>query len=223
MPEKLSLGLARIEGGPNEFQGINIRSPTCEQKGNGKSGLKASGILMVDGILYLWARNAGNARLAWSSDHGLTWTWADWKFATSFGCPAFLNFGRNYGGARDHYVYIYSHDSDSAYLPADRVVLARVPKDRIRERDAYFFFKGRGSDGGPASSADLNERGAVFNHPGKCYRTSVSYHAQIGALPALPNRNRRARGSWIWDLRRPRALGPMDDRLRKRRVGCVTG
>ena len=89
---------------------------------------------MVDGTLYLWARNAGNAQLAWSSDRGQTWTWADWKLSTSFGCPAFLNFGRNYAGARDDYVYIYSHDSDSAYQPADRVVLARVPKDRIRDR-----------------------------------------------------------------------------------------
>ena len=102
---------------------------------------------MVDGTLYLWARNAGNAQLAWSSDHGQTWTWADWKLSTSFGCPAFLNFGRNYAGARDHYVYIYSHDSDSAYQPADRVVLARVPKDRIRDRAAYEFFTGLDADG----------------------------------------------------------------------------
>jgi CubicO group peptidase (beta-lactamase class C family) len=180
VPEKLSLGLARIEGGPGDFQGFNIRSPTCEQKGNGKNGLKGSGLLMVEGILYLWARNAGNARLTWSSDHGSTWKWSDWKLATSFGCPTFLNFGRNYAGARDHYVYIYSHDSDSAYLPADRVVLARVPKDRIRDRTAYSFFVGSGLDSGPVWSAELNERGAVFQYPGKCYRTSVSYHAQTG-------------------------------------------
>ena len=90
-------------------------------------------MLMVDGVLYLWARNAGNAQLAWSDDHGQTWTWADWKFTTGFGCPTFLNFGRNYAGARDEYVYVYSHDSDSAYQPADRMVLARVPKDRIRD------------------------------------------------------------------------------------------
>ena len=179
VPEKLSLGLARVEGGPDDFHGINIRSPTCERKGNGKNGLKASGMLMVEGVLYLWARNAGNAQLAWSSDHGQTWTWADWKLSTSFGCPAFLNFGRNYAGARDDYVYVYSHDSDSAYQPADRVVLARVPKDRIRDRDAYAFFTGLGADGGPAWTALVNERGAVFSNPGKCYRTSVSYHAKL--------------------------------------------
>ena len=70
IPEKLSLGFARVEGGPADFAGVNIRSATGEQRGNGKAGKKASGLLMVDGVLYLWVRNAGNARLAWSNDHG---------------------------------------------------------------------------------------------------------------------------------------------------------
>jgi CubicO group peptidase (beta-lactamase class C family) len=180
VPEKLSLGLARIEGGPENFQGTNIRSATCERKGDGKTGLKASGLLMVKGILYMWVRNAGNAQLAWSSDRGRNWAWADWKFTTGFGCPAFLNFGRDYDGAMDDYVYVYSHDSDSAYRPADRVVLARVPKGRIGDRDAYAFFTGLEAEGGPAWGAALHERGAVFSNPGRCYRTSVSYHAKLG-------------------------------------------
>ena len=111
----------------------------------------ASGLLMVDGVLYLWARNAGNAQLAWSADHGSTWTWADWKLTTGFGCPTFLNFGRNYGGARDEFVYVYSPDSDSAYRRADRMVLARVPKDRIRERSAYKFFQRLDGQGRPVA------------------------------------------------------------------------
>src|SRR3989441_5575260 len=99
VPEKLSLGLAKIIGTLPEVKGVNVRTLSLEQKGEGNSGKKASGILMVDGVLYLWTRNAANAQLAWSSDHGATWTWSDWKFTNSFGCPAFLNFGRNYGGA----------------------------------------------------------------------------------------------------------------------------
>lgn len=179
VPEKLSLGIARIEGGPESFHGVNIRSASCERKGDGKSGPKASGMLMVDGVLFLWVRNVGNAQLAWSEDHGRTWTWSDWKLTTGFGCPTFLNFGKNYAGARDDYVYIYSHDSDSAYVPADRLVLARVPRGRIRERAAYEFFKGLATDGAPVWSAAIGERGAVFMNPGKCYRTSVSYNAGL--------------------------------------------
>src|SRR5262249_40899278 len=105
--------------------------------------------------------------------------WGDWKFTTGFGCPTFLNFGPNYAVARDDYVYVYSHDADSAYQAADRIVLARVPKDRIREREAYEFFRQTGSDGRPAWTRDVRERGAVFLHPGKCYRCTVSYNAGL--------------------------------------------
>jgi hypothetical protein len=176
--EKLSLGLARIEGAPPRFTGANIRSPSGEQKrGDGKRGKKASGILMVDGVLYLLVRNAGNAQLAWSNDHGKTWTWSEWKFTRSFGYPTFLNFGKNYAGARDGYVYLYSHDDDSAYRAADGVVLARVPKGRIRDRAAYEFFAGFSSGRQPLWTRDIDQRRAVFEHTGKCYRCSVSYHA----------------------------------------------
>ena len=40
----------------------------------------------------------------------------------------------------NNFVYVYSADVNTAYDPANRLVLARVPKERIRERDAYEFF-----------------------------------------------------------------------------------
>src|SRR5205823_10058444 len=36
--EKLSLGLARVEGTGEHFLGVNIRAPTLEQRGDGKAG-----------------------------------------------------------------------------------------------------------------------------------------------------------------------------------------
>ena len=62
VPEKLSLGFACIEGGPDSPAGTNIRSQTGEQHGDGRKGGKASGILCLDGSLYLWVRNTGNSR-----------------------------------------------------------------------------------------------------------------------------------------------------------------
>ncbi len=177
--KKLSLGLARIVGGPESFEGINIRSKTAEEVGDDKAGPKASGMLCVNGILYMLVRNVGNSQLAWSDDHGASWSWCDWRFETSFGAPTFLNFGRNYDGARDNYVYIYSHDSDSAYTPADRMVLARVPKDRIRERGAREFFKGLDTEGRPLWTGSIQDRGAVFVNPGRCYRSGITYNAGL--------------------------------------------
>ena len=177
--KKLSLGIARIVGDAESFRGENIRAPSIEQVGEGANGKKASGLLMVDGVLYLWARNAGNSQLAWSKDHGRTWQWADWKFTTSFGCPTFLNFGKNYAGARDDYVYIYSHDSDSAYEPADRMVLARVQKDRLQDRNAYEFFESLDSSNAPRWTTDIAKRGSVFAYEGRCYRSGISYHSGL--------------------------------------------
>ncbi|MBN1583499.1 MAG: hypothetical protein JXA89_22510, partial [Anaerolineae bacterium] len=177
--KKIGLGFARIVGPADDFQGINIRSPSGENEGMGPNGIKASGMLMVGGVLYMWGRNAGNARLAWSADHAQTWIWADWKFTTRFGYPTFLNFGKNYEDARDEYVYVYSHDAHSAYEPADRMVLARVPQDRIRERDAYTFFVRIDDAGLPVWSADIDQRGAVFEHLGLCRRSGISYNAGL--------------------------------------------
>jgi CubicO group peptidase (beta-lactamase class C family) len=175
LPEKLSLGFARVVGTPPDLEAVNIRSPTGEQRGGGAAGRKASGLLMVDGILYMWVRNAENSQLAWSADRGRSWSWADWRFTTSFGAPTFLNFGPNYAGARDDFVYVYSHDSDSAYEPADRMVLARVPKDRIADRDRYEFFVRLDGQVDPVWSRDIAERGAVFTDPGRVYRSGIAY------------------------------------------------
>jgi CubicO group peptidase (beta-lactamase class C family) len=209
-PEKLSLGFAVISGAPPDFSGVNLRSPTGEQKGEGEDGKKASGMLMVDGVLYMWVRNAGNSQLAWSGDRGKTWTWSAWKFTTSFGFPAFLNFGRNYEGAKDGYVYVYSHDNDSAYEPADRMVLARVPKGEINIKGAYEFFDGLESSGNPAWTRDISRRQAVFIHRDKCFRSSISYHPKLKRYlwtQAFPGDNRFSAGGFgIYDA--PEPWGP---------------
>jgi CubicO group peptidase (beta-lactamase class C family) len=179
VPKKLGLGFARVEGDPPGFQGVNTPSPTGEQSGDGAGAKKASGLLCVEGVLYLWARNAGNAQLAWSKDHGATWEWADWKFTTSFGCPTFLNFGKDYAGARDGWVYVYSPDADSAYQPADCMVLARVPQGKINQRDAYEFFKGLDHGQQPLWSQKIADRGAVFRHPRRCYRGGITFNAGL--------------------------------------------
>jgi CubicO group peptidase (beta-lactamase class C family) len=178
-PEKLSLGLATVSGSPEDFRGENLRSETAERKGNGPNGPKASGLLMVGGTLYMWVRNVENSQLAWSEDRGRTWTWSPWKLTSGFGCPTFLNYGRDYDGARDDYVYVYSPDSEDAYAPADRMALAKVPKDRIRDRAAYEFFVRLDRSGKPVWTKEIGERGAVFENPGRCYRSGVSYDAGI--------------------------------------------
>jgi hypothetical protein len=209
-PRKLSMGFARISGEPESFKGVNIRSASGETLGDGPNGKKPSGLLMVDGILYLWVRNAGNSRLAWSADRGATWTWLDWTFTSGFGAPTFLNFGPNYKGARDAYVYIYSHDADTAYVAADRMVLARVRTDRIRDRGAYEFFEALDSSGRPVRTKSIERRGAVFASEGRCYRSAVTYNAGLRRYlwtQTLPGTDARFQGGFgIYDA--PEPWGP---------------
>lgn len=182
-PRNLSLGPAKITGPATSPIGVNIPSPSGEQHGEGPTGKKASGMLMVDGTLYMWVRNANldgtGSQLAWSSDHGRSWTWSNWKFA-EFGYPTFLNFRKDYARARDGYVYAYSHDDPSAYAPSDRFVLFRVPKNRITNRSSYEFFKGLDANGAPLWTTGIAQRGAVFTHPGHCRRSGIGYDAALG-------------------------------------------
>jgi CubicO group peptidase (beta-lactamase class C family) len=175
---KLSLGFATVTGPPESFHGLNLRSPAGERQGDGPKGPKASGLLMVDGVLYMWVRNLANSQLAWSEDRGQTWHWG-FRFTESFGCPAFLNFGKNYQGARDEYVYTFSSDGPSAYESYDRIVMARAPKNKVRDRGAYEFFLRLDPSGRPLWSKDIDQRGAVLSYPKHCQRLDVVYNPGI--------------------------------------------
>lgn len=207
---KLSLGFSRVSGGPLDFQGENIRSMTGERYGQGPAGEKAAGLTMVEGVLYLWARNADNAQLAWSHDRAQTWQWADWRLQESFGAPAFLSFGKNNVGARDHYVYTYSQDSGSAYHSSDGLVLARVPNDKLRDPQAYEFFAGLDGSGRPAWSPSVAGRRPVFENPGRVYRSSVSYHPgtqRYLLCQVIPGEDTRFEGGFgVYDA--PEPWGP---------------
>ncbi|MEZ4660371.1 MAG: hypothetical protein R2911_22670 [Caldilineaceae bacterium] len=182
LDQKLSLGFVKVEGDAAAFVGSNIRSDG-EKIGDGWKGPKPAGMLMVDGALYLWVRNAGDngreCQLARSADHAQTWVWSDWHF-TEFGYCTFINFGPNYQDARDNYMYMVSHDNPHAYSSADGFILARVPKTQITDRSAYEFFQARAENGDPIWTADIMQRGLVFENPGRAWRSSIVYNSAIG-------------------------------------------
>jgi hypothetical protein len=134
-------------------------------------------------------------RLAHSTDHGATWRRADWAFQFEDGLtiPTLLNFGRDYAGARDDYVYSYFIEPhwgprtppDSKYgfevHKPGRIHLARVPKRQILQRDRYEFFAGLSDDGKPRWTANIADKQPVFrDENGVGWNMSVSYNAGIG-------------------------------------------
>jgi hypothetical protein len=173
---KLGMGFARITGPADAFRGENIRS-SAEEAGHGRTGKKAWGMLCASGVLYMAVghadRKGGQSQLAWSVDRAKTWTFADWKFER-LGLLGFVNYGRNYDGPRDDFVYAYSHDGPRADTPADRFVLLRVPKDRIAVRDWEFFERIEGDK--PVWTREFARRGGVFKNPDGCLRSAMTYN-----------------------------------------------
>ncbi|MCD6051301.1 MAG: putative penicillin binding protein [Verrucomicrobia bacterium] len=198
--EKLSCGFARVTGGPENFQGLNIRSD-AEQLGQGRAGLKGWGMLSVEGVLYLWFGHAdkkgGEARLAWSKDNAKTWTFADWKFP-EFGLIGFVNYGKDYQRARDEFVYAYSHDGPKADTPADRFILMRVPKGKLTEKSAWEFYEKLGTDGKPLWTRDMAKRGGIFQHRDGCLRSAMTYNAGLKR--------------YLWWQQIPQPVGATNDR-----------
>jgi hypothetical protein len=59
------------------------------------------------------------------------------------------------------------------------MVLARVPAARIPDRAAYEFFHGLDAQGRPTWDRSIAARGPVFQHPGRSYRSGISYNAGL--------------------------------------------
>ena len=181
---ELTLGFARVRGDPPHHSVEDFDSSADVPVGYGRKGIKSSDMVLVDNELYMYVRNYipgddpadyTNSRLAWSSDLGITWSWADWHFSTTFGCPAFVQFGPKYAGARDEFVYIVSQDNNNAYLYCPDVALARVPRSRIKDRNAYEFFAGEDSAGGPKWSNEIENRLPMFTDPNGTQRIAVTF------------------------------------------------
>jgi hypothetical protein len=181
----LTLGFAKIMGTPPGITAKDIPSDADVVGGGGKKGIKSSGLLMVNRILYMFARNYivnedyRHSRLAWSKNYEKNWTWADWYFSDTFGCPEFVQFGPNYSGARDNYVYIVSQANNDSYEYGPDIVMARVPKDKVADRNAYRFFSGLDGKGSPTWSADIAARKPIFTDPEGTQRISLTYNKAI--------------------------------------------
>jgi hypothetical protein len=95
-----------------------------------------------------------------------------------------LQFGQDYAGARDNYVYSYSirlkDDSDLIIQTPGQIDLMRVPKDQIMERSQYEFFAGLDAQGNSVWTDNIAARTPVFQDAnGVGWNVSVSYNAGL--------------------------------------------
>jgi hypothetical protein len=196
---RVSLGFGRIEGDWEDFKGVNIWGGKNAEH-PAPFGGKSYGLLSVDGVLYSWwgpgsgTQSYSEARILRSEDKGATWIQSSWDWTEvddRLVQPSILNFGKDYDGARDGYVYHYfirkesTAESLGIHLggepPAGKIDLARVPKDRIMGRSEWEFFAGLGADGEPLWTRTPAHRRPVFeDRNGVGFSSSVSYNPGLG-------------------------------------------
>lgn len=105
----------------------------------------------------------------------VTWQPTEWTF-DEFGFCSFINYGKNYEGALDDFVYSVCNDHPSAYDNTDHFILMRVPKDKILDQGAYEFFTDLATANQAAWSSSILDRKPVFLHTGKARRSSITYN-----------------------------------------------
>ena len=163
-----------------------------------KAGVKPAGLLSLQGILYLAVElhnygdnptfNRQHNIQAWiitSTDYGKTWdlsaTATDF-FTGRLASPHFIQFGQDYAGARDEYIYASfpaADDGNSYWENGDTLLLGRVPKLELLQRSAWQFFTGLDSDGRPLWSNDEKQAEPIFRYPLMTGENHISYNPGI--------------------------------------------
>jgi hypothetical protein len=161
-------------------------------------GVKPAGLLSLDGVLYLSVQNINygdnpdfnrqhnlNGWIIVSRDCGKTWD-TDASFQTFFtgrtASAHFVQFGRDYAGARDEFVYAYfpcGLDGQSYWCNNDCIVMGRVPRDQFLDRRAWEFLCDFDGAGTPRWNSDDSLAIPVFNYPGFTGENHVSYNAGL--------------------------------------------
>lgn len=182
---RVTIGLGKVTGtvdnllASNIWGGVNPATPATFDG-------KCNGLLSVNGVLYLAATEQDSFRKGYilvSADHGLTWTNSAsnaYLFAeadAAFSDMTFLQFGRDYQGARDNFVYVYSQDKRANPAPRVSIALFRVPLLQISSKTQFEYFAGLDANLRPLWTSDITQRQPVFVDPaGIGFGVRVSYN-----------------------------------------------
>ncbi len=183
---RVSFGVGKVQGTGSSWQGFNVwgglnpisnQTPTTG-KGNG-------GIISINSVLYVFVEEEGvwtRSKLWTSADHGLNWIDRGWVLEwpnAAFGVPGLIQFGKDYNGSRDNYVYGYS-ERGMGFTPPG-LGLFRVPKDQLANKASYEFFSGLDVNSNPTWSINVNQRQPVFSDPsGVNWGVNAMYNPVLG-------------------------------------------
>jgi hypothetical protein len=213
-----NLAVFRLDGPPTEMS-MALLNPMSAYGGWGEydraDSWKANGMISVDGVLYLgvsqhssaYAYGDGvqrtyDASIIKSTDHGRTWTCKrrEPMFPSPrLSTPFFVQFGKDYAGAMDGYVYLCSGTS---WNNGNHLALARVARDRIGRLDSrdWEAFTGLDAHGEPTWKPWRPEQHEtpIFKFRGFTSMTGMHYVPAAGRflLPQWAYRDLDAAEPW---------------------------
>jgi len=224
-----SIGVARVESNWHDLKTANVWGGYNSTNDHDVVG-KSYGIVCIDSTLYMWVGMLETkidpfkeVKIASSDDHGATWKFTNWSFDRKHGVmmPTVCNYGKNYEGSKDDYVYSYLIRFQSYEGPDDYsdkvdwlnvqkpglIDLARVHKGEILNRDAYSFFAGMQGEE-PIWTKEIDERKPVFENPdGVGWCINVSYNEGLERYILTTEHTETHRGNFsIFDA--PEPWGP---------------
>ena len=192
------LDVEKFSGGPENYK-ITKYNHMNDYKGWGGAGPKPSGMICVDGVLYLAFQNMnGMVRPPFSdksqhgSDAAIVCTAPRWNYwvpalanlggkpmfpGYRFGGPAFINFGKNNENARDNFVYAVSGDQ---WDNGGNLRLGRTPKEKISDVSEWEWVCAFKASGEPVWSKDLTAAVPVLSRYKQIGLPEMVYLAGIG-------------------------------------------
>lgn len=208
------IAVSEVSGSPGNLTGATISRG--DQVGSIWSGggynRKPTGMVCVGDTLYLAVQDLAldfndvpAATILKSTDHGRTWTWDKRRPMFSghvFTTIWFADFGKGGALAPDGYVYAYGLDGnwrdsfDDTVADPQSVFLARVPKGKVQDRDAWKFSTGSGW------SSKIADRKPVLSDQRRLYAQTYGTNASNlsvisqGGVTYLEKQKRYVYTSW---------------------------
>jgi hypothetical protein len=174
------LDVEKFSGGPTDYKITKVNQMN-DYRGWGGDGPKPTGMICVEGNLYLAVQNmlrakqapfspqsqhGSDAQIIYSFNKGFFWIPAFGNIKSpmfpghKFGGPAFINCGQNNANAPDEYIYAVSADQ---WDNGSNLRLGRVPADSIMRRESWEWVCSFGLAGEPIWNHDLDEAVPVLS------------------------------------------------------------
>lgn len=190
------LDVEKISGYPPNYLITKVNNMT-DYRGRGGFGCKPTGMICIDGVLYLAIQNilgkkppahgtksqhGSDAVIVSSKDYGITWEPDRKSFnrpmfpGNYFGGPAFINFGKNNSNSRDRYVYAVSTDQ---WDNGSHLRLGHVDKDSILSAESWEWVSSLDEANNPTWTSDLTKSIPVLSRSREISLPDMVYLSEI--------------------------------------------